>query len=257
MRLGLGSGPGSCPSGVFWVGSGALYEAYSGRMVAIFEGFDVGKGLRPEKDRIRQLSRKIFWFRDPETGEVMTEYKGMPVRPIVYDAQVIDFHRNNSGGGGGGDGGGKGGRTEHGFITYSVEASLRKLNGLLPKMEITSRMAGQNQMTINVPVFLDVPIPNVNGGGERYRAWEFYDYTVDPTFPPDRPPTAVWCRQGTVPPFSDHMEACVLRFAGHRVDRYEDLPERMKIEVEKSYPKFTGPPLDEEEAMRLAQGLKR
>lgn len=134
MRLGLGTGPGSNEGGVFWVGGGALYEAYSGEMLAIFEGFDIGKGKRMGAGHIRQLSRKIFWFRDPKTGEIMTEYKGEPVKPIVYDSQMIDYHRG-----------------EDGSITYSVEASLRLLKDALPKMKITSQMAGPHQMMINIP----------------------------------------------------------------------------------------------------------
>ena len=249
MRLGLGSGPGSSATGsVFWVGSGSLHEAYTGKLLAIFEGFDVGTGVRMSDDHMRQISRKIFWFRHPDTGEIMTEWEGKAVRPIVYDAQVIDYHRGSSGGvGGGGDG----------SITYSVEASLRRLKGALPPMKITSRSAGPDQMMINVPVFLDVPVPESVGGG-RYRAWEFYDYVVDPSFPPGRPPTAVWCRQGSVPPFFDADDpSAVLRFSGHRVDSYEELPARMRAEVEARHPHFRGPPADAEEATRLAEGPGR
>mmetsp|Transcript_23125 Transcript_23125/g.43755 ORF Transcript_23125/g.43755 Transcript_23125/m.43755 type:complete len:314 (+) Transcript_23125:334-1275(+) len=228
MRLGLGDGPGSNPDGVFWVGGGALYEAYSGKQLAIFEGFDIGKGVQLSDNHIRQLSRKIFWFRDPVTEEIMTEYQGQPVKPIIYDTQMIDYHR-----------------ADDGSITYSVEASLRLLKDALPKMQITSQMAGPHQMMINIPVFLDIPIAEERGGG-RYQAWEFYDYSVDPSFPLDRPPTAIWARQGSVPPFNSDSKA-VLRFSGCRVDSYDELPERMRMEVEREYPHFTGPPRDEKE----------
>ena len=226
MRLGLGTGPGSNSDGtVFWVGGGTLYEAYSGKELAIFEGFDIGKGVQLSDDHIRQLSRKIFWFRDPTTGEIMTEYERKPVKPIIYPSQMIDYHRG-----------------EDGSITYSVEASLRLLKNALPKLKVTSHMAGPHQMMINIPVFLDIPIAT----DRRYQAWEFYDYNVDPTFPSDRPPTAVWCRQGSVPPFNMDSKA-VLRFSGYRVDRYNDLPERMRMEVDRAYPHFKKPPRDEKE----------
>ena len=240
MRLGLGSGPGSNADGVFWVGGGSLYEPLTGEILAIFEGYDIGKGIQINDNHIRQLSRKIFWFRDPITGDIMKEYNGQPVKPIVYDSQMIDYHRG-----------------EDGSITYSVEASLRLLKGALPKMKITSQFAGPHQMMINIPVFLDVPIPADRGGG-RYQAWEFYDYNVDPSFEnhTDRPPTAVWCRQGSVPPFNMDSKS-VLRFSGHRVDNYDELPERMRIEVEREYPHFKGPPKDEEEAIDQAYSGKR
>lgn len=232
MRLGLGTGPGSNADGVFWVGGGQLLEAYSGKTLAIFEGFDIGKGVQLSDTHIRQLSRKIFWFRDPITKELMTEYNGKQVQPIVYDCQMIDYHK-----------------AKDGSITYSVEASSRLLKDALPKMKITSEMAGPHQMMMNIPVFLDIPIPEKQGGG-RYQAWEFYDYNVDPSFPRERPPTAVWCRQGSVPPFIMDSEA-VLRFSGYRVDHYDELPERMRMEVERAYPHFMRPPQDEEEVEEI------
>ena len=225
MRLGLGDGPGSNDEGVFWVGGGYLYEAHSGRELALFEGFDIGKGVRFSDNHIRQISRKIFWFRDPITGEIMEEFEGKEVKPIVYDSQMIDYFR-----------------ADDGSITYSVEASLRNLKGELPKMKITSQMVGPRQMMIQVPVFIDVEIP----GRGKYQAWEFYDYSVDPSFPADRPPTASWCRQGSVPPFNMDSKA-VLRFSGYRCDRFEDLPDRMKEEVVRNHPHFTSPPKDEKE----------
>mmetsp|Transcript_223 Transcript_223/g.421 ORF Transcript_223/g.421 Transcript_223/m.421 type:complete len:299 (-) Transcript_223:96-992(-) len=230
MRTGLGTGPGSSPH-TYWVGGGALYEAYSGKKIAIFEGFDVGKGVQLGENHVRQLSRKIFWFRDPDTGDVMTEYEGEPVRPIVYDCQMIDYHKN----------------PENGSITYSVEASLRDVKGM-PKLEITSQMIGSSQMMIQVPVFLDIPLANGQG---RYQAWEFYDYNVDPSFPEDRPATASWCRQGSVPPFNTDSKA-VLRFSGQRVDTFDELPERMRVLVDEKYPHFRFPPKDYKEVQDLS-----
>lgn len=225
MRLGLGEGPGSNSDGVFWVGGGHLYDPHSGEQLAIFEGFDIGKGIQFADNHIRQLSRKIFWFRDPITGEIMEDYNGEPVTPIVYDSQMIDYFKG-----------------EDGSITYSVEASLRHLKDVLPKMKVTSQMVGAHQCMIQVPVFIDLELP----GRGRYQAWEFYDYSVDPSFPEDRPPTASWSRQGSVPPFNMDSKA-VLRFTGYRCDNFGDLPDRMKEEVLNHYPQFVSPPKDEEE----------
>lgn len=235
-RLGLGTGPGSNSNSVFWVGEGALYEAYTGRILAIFEGFDVGRGVQLDDNHIRQISRKIFWFRDPATGEIMTEYEGEAVQPIVYGGQMIDYRKSE----------------EDGSITYSVEASKRSLKDALPEMKVTSRMAGPHQMMINIPVFVDIPIAEERGGG-RYRAWEFYDFGVDPSFPLDRPPTVSWSRQGSVPPFTDKMNSqeAVLKFSGYRVESYEELPDRMRMEVERAYPLFIGAPRDEKEVQEI------
>lgn len=263
MRLGLGSGPGSHPAsvnlndinsatnntntgGVFWVGSGALYHAYSGKIIALFEGFDIGKGVQLSPNHVRQLSRKIFWFKhpiskdNPQSGQIMKEYEGKEVKPIVYDCQMIDYHKD----------------VESGSITYSVEASLRNLKHQLPKMEIATQLVGSEQMMIQVPVFVDIPIPSAksndgnyvdnNDEEKRYQAWEFYDYNLDLSFNPSKPPTAAWCRQGAVPPFNMNSNA-VLRFSGCRVDSFEELPVGMREIVEREYPHFASPPRDEKE----------
>lgn len=219
LRLGLGSGPGSSAS-VYWVGEGALYEAYSGKILAIFEGFDVARGVDLGDGRVRQVSRKVFWYRDPDTGEVLTEFEGRPVTPIKYDSQVIDYFRNDDG-----------------SVGYSVESSKRPLKGALPPAKITSRMMGPHQMCVNAPVFVDIP---------GYQAWEFYDFQCDPSFPSDRPPTCAWTRQGPAPPFDADGAQTMMKFAGYRADRYEDLPERMREEVERACPLFREPPRDEE-----------
>ena len=182
---------------------------------------------------IRQLSHKIFWFRDPVTGEIMTKYEEKEIKPIIYDSQMIDYHK-----------------AADGSITYSVEARLRVLNDQLAKLKTTSQMAGSNQMMINIPVFLGIPIPEQRGGG-RYQAWEFYNYNVDPTFLEDRPLTAVWCMHGSVPPAFNTDCNAVLRFSGYPVDNYDELPERMREELKHAYPHFNAPPKDEEEVLQI------
>mmetsp|Transcript_13219 Transcript_13219/g.22652 ORF Transcript_13219/g.22652 Transcript_13219/m.22652 type:complete len:309 (+) Transcript_13219:147-1073(+) len=232
MRTGFGEGPGANTDGVFWVAGGSVYEAFSGKELAVFEGFDVGKGIQISDNHIRQFSRKIFWFRDPTTGEIMTEFEGKPVQPIVYECQMIDYHSE-----------------EDGSIAYSVEASPRLSKGAVPKTKIATQMAGPHQMMINTPVFLDIPIPEERGGG-RYQAWEFYDYNVDPSFPLDRPATGVWCREGRLPPFNMDSKV-VSRASMYRVDSYDELPERMRELVESSHPHFKEPPKDEKEVAEI------
>ena len=248
MRLGVGTGPGSADV-VYWVGSGELYEAYSGKLLARYEGFDVGRGVVLDGgQRVRQLSRKIFWFRDPETGELMKHFNGKPVSPIRYNQQALDYDRTPS--------------EKNGADLPREDPALKMWTPLppivpsvvssrvdIPVMPITATTAGKNRLAFQAPVFVDIDIPHVG----PYQACEFYDYTCDVTYPKDQPPLAVWCRQGSNPPFAENGEG-VMRFVGHRVDKFDDLPASIKelLEME-DYCLFKQPPVDMEEVERMQQ----
>ena len=270
MRLGVGEGPGSS-NVVFWVGQGSVYQVYSGKILAHFEGFDVGRGVRMKlprddtsstsdivatpsstegKEVVRQLSRKIFWFRHAETNQLLTEYNGDPVRPIQYDCQVFDYQRGGS----------------DGVIIPSVVNSQRQVPVMpitslfiQPKNDTTSSGEGASSPTciFQAPVFVDLTFTRNTSDGSNvtssYKAWEFYDYTVDCSFSPQRPLTATWCRQGPTPPFGDPV---VMKFVGHRVDRFTDLPPHMQTLVRETYPLYSVPPTDMAEVDRLTSTVQ-
>lgn len=243
MRTGVGSaGVVGCSKQVYWAGSGSLYQAYSGEILADFYGVDVAQGLWLDdsadraasyKKCCRQLSRKAFWFTHPGSLDVMTEYQGQPVKPILYNAQVFDFKTTN----------GK-------DILPSVVSSTRDV----PVQAITSRQLDKNDCVLfQAPVFVDITLPpgDKNQQATSYQAWEFYDYNVDPTF--SRPPTAVWTRQGSTVPF-DTQQNAVLRFAGQRYEHLQDLPAHIQERLqEKDLALYQGPPKD----MTEVQGLQR
>ena len=252
----LPSSPGTSPS-VYWVGSGELYEAYSGKILAKFEGFDVGKGMLIAPGHVRQLSRKIFWFRDPQSGEIMTEYKGQEVKPIRYDYQVFDYKRSPRSAGTNEIGEHDSAEPLDGFtgsigsilppILPSVVSGPRNV----PLMPITAQTAGLDRLTFQAPIFVDIEIPNVG----KYQAYEFYDYTVDRTYPQEQAPLVVLSRQGSNPPFVEDGKG-VMRFLGHRVDTFDDLPKSIKRLVQDGKKQegldlFYAPPADVEEVERL------
>ena len=178
MRLGLdpsssddspSSSPGASPT-VYWVGTGELYEAYSGRLLAKFEGFDVGTGVLVDDDHshVRQFSRKIFWFRDPMTNEIMTEYNGEEVRPIRYDYQVFDYQRPPSSPNDAIDV-----KTEFACIGTKLPSILPSIVSgprEVPVLPITAETSGSNRLAFQCPVFIDVETPMGS-----YQAWENYD----------------------------------------------------------------------------------
>ena len=38
-----------------------------------------------------QLSRKVFFFKDPDTDEMLTHFMGIPVEPIIYHYQLVSY----------------------------------------------------------------------------------------------------------------------------------------------------------------------
>ena len=279
---------------VFWSADGELYESPSGKMLARIEGLECSHAVRLPKDDsedvVRIFSRKLVWFLHPETYEIMTEWKGQPVRPIRYDAQVFDMKQgqvigqlpvqppasgdNNT-------------STLNSFgmvdvMLTPIQPYVVRSTRLVPCMPITPRWGGsQNLLMFQVPLFIDIEIPILPKKGEeqvdddtkpktrRYQAWEFYDYYLDlqqhpaedgttttsskepiqqQASPP--PPVLSWMRQGSTPPFCRDGNG-VMHARGHRVERFEDLPQTTQEYVHENYPLFQGPPQDMEEVDEL------
>lgn len=217
---------------VFWMGEGHLYESPSGNVIAKVEGFDASRGIYMSDHHIRQFSRKIFWFRDPETNELIKEYKGKPVRPIRYDWQVFDFKRGTS--------------SDNGDPSMvPILPTVLKGPRSVPCMPVTPRYAGKDVILFQCPLFINVETAN-----GPYQAWEIYDYTLDLSHDVvNRPPSLSWSRQGSNPPFLEDGNG-VMHFLGHRYDRFEDLPQHIKDLVnddEEDYGLFRAPPLNMEE----------
>lgn len=224
-----GPSPGSSEA-VYWVGEGQLYESPSGKIIANIEGFDVSKGVFMDQNHIRQFSRKIFWFRDPNTNELLTEYNGLPVKPIKYDWQVFDLKRGYN-------------PTDPSMAP--ILPSVVKGPRSVPCMPITPRYAGSDVIHYQCPLFIDIETPK-----GAYQAWEIYDYTLDLTHDANRPPSLSWSRQGSNPPFIQGGKG-VMHFLGHRLNSFEELPDRMRTLVEEEYSLFRDPPVDMEEVHQL------
>lgn len=228
------TGSGGSSDTVFWMGEGQLYESPSGKILANIDGFDVSKGVQISDNHIRQFSRKIFWFRDPVTNELLTEYNGMPVKPIKYDWQVFDLKR---------------GFNKGDPSMTPILPSVVKGPRSVPCMPVKPRYAGSDVILYQCPLFIDIKTPK-----GTYQAWEFYDYTIDTTHDVNRPPSLSWSRQGSNPPFINDGNG-VMHFLGHRLEKFEDLPDHIKQLVEEEYSLFKAPPENMEEIHKLEEAL--
>ena len=233
MRMGLSSEetPERASSDqIFWAGRGEVYENPSGRVLANFEGLDVCRAVQLENGHVRQIGRKVFWFRDPETDEIMTEFEGRPVRPVQYDAQVFDYKRGVN-------------------VRDPSMPTILPLNVVGPRIikcpPCSARWAGNGQLLFQLPLFIDMETPR-----GHYQAYEFYDYCLDTSFPDDRPGTVFWSRQGPLPPF-DQNNPVVMHFSGYRATAFEDLPGYIREVIEESFPLFRAPPVDMDDVHRI------
>ena len=169
------------------------------------------------------------------TNELLTEFQGKPVMPIKYDWQVFDLKR---------------GVNENDPSMVPILPSVVKGPRSVPCMPVTPRYAGKHVILYQAPLFIDIQTPQ----GGRYQAWEFYDYTLDTTHDINRPPSLSWSRQGSSPPFVEDGNG-VMHFLGHRLTRFEDLPEHIVRLVEEDYSLFRAPPVDMGEVLRLEEEL--
>ncbi|KAL2644744.1 hypothetical protein R1flu_012331 [Riccia fluitans] len=69
---------------VFWHSKGKLYDYLTGESLVNVEAVDVTRGVSLGPDVMHQLSERIFLFRDRDSNQVMTEFKGVPVSPIRH-----------------------------------------------------------------------------------------------------------------------------------------------------------------------------
>jgi len=135
-----------------------------------------------------------------------------------------------------------------------------------PLLPITPRIVAEikssgssNQLLFQVPLFIDLKIKlpgdgdNSNGNCNtiNYRAWEFYDYHIDSTFPPNHRPSLSRTRNGSNPAFVEECGQGVMHFHGYRVDSFHELPESLQLLVNTEYELFRAPPLGLEDADRL------
>ncbi len=86
MRVGAGEP-------VYWYCVGEIYSYPDGKLIANVEGIDTARLMKSASSAAKsvQLSRKIFFYRDALTNEVLREANGKKVEPIAYPYQQITY----------------------------------------------------------------------------------------------------------------------------------------------------------------------
>lgn len=180
----------------------------------------------------RQLSREIMLYLDPETGEILRDwvnpYTGETVEIIHVDNDPVNSRGN---------------------FGYGRDGKVAQL---------PIRMLGEFwQMNVEVPLFYH----NILAGnyqkyvGGTYHATEIFDFygIKDDLLDEDTTsvnPGVAWVRIAQWLPFMEmngRDGMMYLNAQGGKLDSWDDLPQLMKDEIAKNYPKYrNAPPLDDE-----------
>ncbi len=219
MRIGAGEP-------VYWYCIGEVYEYPSGKLLAKVEGVDTAKLLKEESSDLKkvQLSRKIFFYRDPETNEIMREYNGEKVEPIAYPYQQITYEFKN----------GK-------MLSGVVQGSEPRIQRIASTGNNLVRDFGSLKI-FSAPLFL-----NFSG----YQAYENYDFFVSEKAAKGVPKYQLsWVRRGSLPTFFGGGDS-VFQLVSYRVDKYENLPESIRRVLEREAKMWMNPPKNLKEIEEL------
>ncbi len=219
MRVGTGEP-------VYWYCVGEVYEYPSGKLLAKVEGVDTARLIKSESTTTKklQLSRKIFFYRNPANNEIMREYGGKKVTPIAYPYQQITYEY-------------KGGKLLSGVV-----------QGKAPRIQ-RIKSTGNNLVrnfgglkVFSAPLFL-------NFG--NYQAYENYDFFLQTRAKKRVPKYQLsWVRRGSLPPFFGGGDS-VFQLVSYRIDKYQKLPASIRRVLEKEARMWMNPPRDLKEIEEL------
>ncbi len=219
MRIGTGEP-------VYWYCIGEIYEYPSGKLVAKVEGIDTARYVKSESSASTalQLSRKIFFYRDFKTNEILREVNGMKVEPIAYPYQQISYEL-------------KGDR----IVTSVVQGKTPRVQKIEGGSEMIARRL--NGLTIfSAPLFLNFP---------GSKAFENYDFFIQPKTAKGAPRYQLtWNRRGDLPKFFGGGDS-VFQLTSYRIDKYADLPKTMRDALESDGRLWMIPPKDLAEIAEL------
>jgi hypothetical protein len=216
---------------VYWYTIGTVYSYPDGRALYAMEGIDTARRLPDGEDgTVHQASRKVFFYRDLETGEVLREADGQTVEPIAYDYQYITYAL-----------------VDGAIVTYVEQGAGPRLQRIGPVENIQLRRIGET-LVFSAPLFLDFPT-----GAGRYQAFENYDFFIHPEDSGLSVPNQLsWVRYGDRPPFAGPGNA-IIHLVSWRVDSYEALPASMREYLESDAPLWKAPPRDLAEIRKLQE----
>jgi hypothetical protein len=202
---------------VYWYCIGEIYEFPSGKLIAKVEGIDTAKVVKSEstETKVLQLSRKIFFYRDPVTNEILREYNGQKVEPIAYPYQMITYELRD----------GK-------MYSTVIQGKQPRIQKITSEGKNIVRKFG-DLIVISSPLFINTP---------NYKAYENYDFFIEPEGIKRAPRYQLsWNRRSFLPSFFGGGDS-VFQLVAYRVEKYEQLPASIRQVLEKEAPMWMKPP---------------
>ncbi|MGB3456032.1 MAG: hypothetical protein WBG08_13040 [Litorimonas sp.] len=221
---------------VYWYSQGTLRAFPGGELLYRIEGYDISNARRVSPTKAEQYSRKIYIYRDAETGEVVREVDGETVDPIAYPYQLITYELKEDA---------EGEAYLETFVEQGAEPRVQRIG---PGTDITVRQVGELQL-YTAPLFLDFPLPD----GSQYVTFENYDFVI-PEEADDGPGMITFMRYGPLPGFAvtdDGKTMGAMHMQTWRIDDYADVPASLRDYVEANHPLYVRPPADMDAILRL------
>ncbi|MEZ5564006.1 MAG: hypothetical protein R3F24_00170 [Gammaproteobacteria bacterium] len=220
MRVGTGQP-------VYWYCIGTVYAYPGGEPLMTMEGIDTARRWHdPAEPAVaKQLSRKTFIYRDLDTNRILTSINGKPLAPIEYPYQFITYQLV--------------GNRVQSFVEQGRGPQMQRIG---PVKDIEVRRAGEGYI-FTAPIFLDMPMTD----GERYQAFENYDFIVPAADSKPSDDRLSWLRYGDIP----GVGKTIMHLVAWRVDSYAELPLPMRNYLEENARLWMQPPADIAEIRQL------
>ncbi|KAG6550892.1 hypothetical protein Mapa_007506 [Marchantia paleacea] len=190
---------------VFWHSLGKLYDYLTGEALVNVEALDVTRGVSLGPDVMHQLSERFFLFRDRDSNDVLSEYKGVPVKPVRHSFSYTwnasqTFNKGANG-------------SESKFERLKVNVvALRQPND-------------SSKMSFNCRISLTV---DINEGKFQWHEIGDYDFN-EVSAEQEEVHRCTMLYMGAIPPLS-HI--AVMHLSGWRVDDFNLLPSSIKEHVQ-------------------------
>jgi len=215
---------------IYWYSVGTLRSYPDGKLIARVEGYDTARMFRPDPaERLaHQYNRKIYIFRDAETGNVLREWEGKPVEPIAYPYQFITYELKDG--------------TIETFVEQGKGEAVRRMG---PGQQMSVRMLGETAV-FTAPVYLDFPM----GPEARYQAFENYDFFFQPPGSVAQPNQLSWVRYGPAPEWAGGGPT-IMHLVTWRTEGFDEVPQTLRDYIVSEAPLWQSPPSNLADIRRL------
>eukprot|EP00850_Spirogloea_muscicola_P005741 SM000026S08990 [mRNA] locus=s26:987747:988702:+ [translate_table: standard] len=213
---------------VYWYSTGDIYSHPEGKLLVKVEGFDATRAVVAGPTLVHQLSRKVFIFRDKDSGEVLSQYNDTSVSPIKYAYQHTTYRLDNNR-----------------LLTEVTGGEGEPLQTLRGNVVSLKHLQSTTSMVFTCPVFLNFKTPQ----GE-YLVYENHDYFMDKVEEEEVSTHCSTVRVGHTPPFA---ESAVMHLVGWRADTFAMLPPSIQDYIAAEEPMWKEAPVDIDDVKQLQQ----